>query len=295
MGYAQDIVRHLGGEWRGHYGLAPAPEHSKRDRSLKIWPHATDENDVAIHSFAGDDIIALKRDWRATGLLPGRPSAKSPAKIAHKPKHDADEVDDAKRRRGIASWLWSKSEPSGAIVKAYFRSRGIELTARPQAIRFLPATPPKHPFPAMLVPFGLPDEPSPGVYAMPVERIQAVHLTYLRCDGSGKAPVDPQRRIIGSPKGSPLALIPPNDGLGLLIGEGIETALSGYLLAGAGLGCWAAGSAPFLPALADAVPDYIEVVTIARERDKSGAGQRGADELGRRLEARGIETIMAEV
>ena len=45
-----------------------------------------------------------------------------------------------------------------------------------------------------------------------------------------------------------------------------------------------------MPFLADAVPSFIECVTIAREKDK--AGQRGADELGRRLEARGIEVIM---
>ena len=63
----------------------------------------------------------------------------------------------------------------------------------------LPA--PKHPFPAMIVPFGVPDEPLPGVYAMPAERIQAVHLTYLQPDGSGKAPVDPQRRVIGTAQG----------------------------------------------------------------------------------------------
>ena len=60
-----------------------------------------------------------------------------------------------------------------------------------------------------------------------------------------------------------------------------------------GLAAWAAGSAPFMPALADAVPAFIECVTIARERDP--AGQRGADELGRRLEARGIETVMWDV
>ena len=97
--------------------------------------------------------------------------------------------------------------------------------------------------------------------------------------------------MIGGIKGSPLALIPPNDGLGLLIGEGIETVISGHLKMG--VGAWAAGSAPFLPFLADAVPAFIEVVMIAREKD--GAGQRGADELGSRLRARGVEVIMIEV
>ena len=127
---------------------------------------------------------------------------------------------------------------------------------------------------------------------MAPERVQAVHLTHLRARWNRQsARPSSSDRPIGTPKGSPLALIPPNGGLGLLIGEGIETALSGA--APMGLGCWAAGSAPFMPPLADAVPDFIECVTIARERDP--AGQRGADELSRRLEARGIETVMWDV
>jgi len=81
---------------------------------------------------------------------------------------------------------------------------------------------------------------------------------------------------------------PPNDGLGLVVGEGVETTLSVAIKMG--VGAWAAGSAPFMPFLADAVPSFIECVTIAREEDK--AGQRGADELGHSLAARGIEAIM---
>jgi hypothetical protein len=267
MNYAQAIVKHLGGDWIEScgYGLAPGPGHSKRDRSLKISRHATDRNDVAAHSFAGDDVLALKMAWREEGLLP------------------------LPQREPVLPWLWNRSQPADAIVKTYLYSRGIELDPWPQVIRFLPASPPKHPYHAMMVPFGLPDEPTPGLYAMSPERIKGLHLTYLKADGSGKAPVEPSRRIIGKAKGAPLALISPNDGLGLLIAEGAETALSGAIATG--LGAWAASSATLMPSLADAVPDHIEAVWIARERDP--AGQRGANELGRRLEKRGIEVIMA--
>ncbi len=292
MSYAQAIVRHLGGEWfeaRG-FGLAPAPGHSKRDRSLKIAVHRSDHDDVVAHSFAGDDVLELKRAWREEGLLPrggnaGFSKTRDPAEAAIQQKRDADETE---RAQDVARWLWSRSEPAGAIVKTYLRSRGIEPAPWPQTIRFLPASPPKHPYPAMVAPYGLPDEPEPGVYVMPPDRVQGVHLTYLQCDGGGKAPVAPNRRVIGRARGSPLALIPPNDGLGLVVGEGVETTLSVAIKMG--VGAWAAGSAPFMPFLADAVPSFIESVTIAREEDK--AGQRGADELGRSLEARGIEVIM---
>jgi hypothetical protein len=126
---------------------------------------------------------------------------------------------------------------------------------------------------------------------MPRESVKGLHITYLKPDGSGKAPVDPPRKMLGSVKGNPLALVPPNDGLGLLIAEGIETALSGHLATG--LGCWAAGSASFMPALASAVPAWAEVVTVAAEADP--AGRRGAEGLVRGIEERGIEAIMLEV
>ena len=293
MSCAQAVVKYLGGEWlsRHNYGIAPAPGHSKRDRSLKISPHATDANDVVVHSFAGDDVPALKREWRERGILPRRSRDKScaPGQMGNVPPVP-QELDAAKAaaNRRVISWLWGRSQPASAIVKTYLSSRRIELETWPQTIRFLPASPPKHPWPAMLVPCGLPDEPAPGVYVMPQERIKGVHLTYLMPDGSGKAPLSPSRRMVGAVKGSPLALVPPNDSQALIIAEGIETALSGHVLLGAG--AWAAGSASFLPALAEAVPPYVECVMIASEEDK--AGQRGADELGRQLEKRGIEVIM---
>ena len=163
----------------------------------------------------------MKRDFFRAGA--NGVSKPDSAEAAIQQKRDADETE---RAQDVARWLWNRSQPAGAIVKTYLRSRGIELAPWPQTIRFLPASPPKHPYPAMIAPYGLPDEPEPGVYVMPPDRIQGVHLTYLKHDGSGKAPVVPDRRIVGRARGSPLALVPPNDGLGLVIGEGIETTLS---------------------------------------------------------------------
>jgi hypothetical protein len=295
VNYAQAIVKHLGGDWfeaRG-FGLAPGPGHNKRDRSLKVSAHRSNRDDFVAHSFAGDDVLELKRAWREEGLLPrsepsGVSKPRNPVEAAIQQEREAD---DAARKQRLAQWLWSKSQPANAIIRTYLRSRGIDLVTQPSAIRFLPANPPKHPYPAMIAPFGLPNEPERGVYVISPDRIQGVHLTHLQCDGSGKAPANPNRRIIGRARGSPLALIPPNDGLGLVIGEGIETTLSGALPNG--LGAWAAGSAPFLPFLANAVPAFIETVWIMREQDP--AGQHGADELGRRLEARDIEVFMVDV
>jgi hypothetical protein len=263
---ARTITKELGGDWHGRNGLAPAPGHSKSDRSLSIKPHPTDPDDVLLHSFAGEDWRAIKREWRETGLLPSRfggkkrDSASRPAR-ATKPETTAK----SDLWYSPASWLWNNSEPADStVVATYLATRGITLANLPATIRYLPPTPPKYPWPAMIAAYGLPDEPIPGELYLARERIKGVHLTYLQLDGSGKAPVDPQRRMIGASNGWPTVLASPNDGLSLLIGEGIETALSGHVL---GMGIWSATSAGRMAALASKVPAHIEAVTIAVEAD----------------------------
>lgn len=93
--------------------------------------------------------------------------------------------------------------------------------------------------------------------------------------------------MIGMSNGSPIMLAPPHDLLGLVISEGIEDALSAH--EATGLGAWAAGSASRLSALADAVPSYIEAVTLLVDDDKDG--RRHAAELRERLIVRGIKEV----
>jgi hypothetical protein len=54
-----------------------------------------------------------------------------------------------------------------------------------------------------------------------------------------------------------------------------------------GLGAWAAGSASRLPALGDAIPSYVESVTILVDDDEDG--RRHADELAARLLGRSLQ------
>lgn len=168
-----------------------------------------------------------------------------------------------------AAWLWQSSVPlPGTVAETYLRqARGIRC-ALPPALRLLPARG-DHP-PAMIAAF---------------HRIQAVHLTKLAADGSGKAGTDKDKIFVGKEVAAPLWLAPITDGLGLVITEGIEDALSLHQVTG--LGAWAAGSASRLPALADQVPNWIEVVSIVEDADDSG--RRNAAELAERLIARGIE------
>jgi hypothetical protein len=125
--------------------------------------------------------------------------------------------------------------------------------------------------------FGMPQEP--GTLAIADSDVAGVHLIKLKADGTGKAGTDADKITVGHCMGSPIALAPINDGLGLAITEGVEDALSVH--AATGLGAWAAASASRMPALADAVPRYVESITIIADNDD--AGMRGALQLRERL------------
>jgi hypothetical protein len=119
--------------------------------------------------------------------------------------------------------------------------------------------------------------------------VRGIHLTRLKPDGSDRERGDQAKIMIGHSTGAPIVLAPPNDLLGLAIGEGIEKVLAVHEVTG--LGAWAAGSASRLPALADTVPVYIECVTVVVDDDPDG--RRHAASLiqrlqDRRIEARGI-------
>jgi hypothetical protein len=117
--------------------------------------------------------------------------------------------------------------------------------------------------------------------------VRAVHITRLTPHGD-KADVEPVKIMLGAAMGMPIVLAPPNDLLGLAITEGVEDGLS--VRTATRLGAWAAGAAGFMPALADAIPSYIEAVTIFGHDDS--AGRRGALALAERLVARGIEVFV---
>ena len=91
--------------------------------------------------------------------------------------------------------------------------------------------------------------------------------------------------MIGFSKGSPLMLAPWTDSLGLVVTEGIEDGLSAY--ESTGLSAWAAGSASRLPALADAVPSWVEAITILADDDADG--HRHATTFADQLKERDVE------
>jgi hypothetical protein len=291
-GIALEVTRRLGGEWHGSYGVAPGPGHSKGDRSLSIIQHPNNPDDVILHSFAGDDWKAIKEELRRDGKLPAKdfyrvskPAAmpRYAETVSHGAAHKAE-------RQRIARSLWQKRQPAdGTLVETYLRWRGLEISPLPATLGHLPANPPRYPYAAMIAGFGLADEPEPDRLVLGDGGVQSVHLTFLARDGRSKAPIEKPRKMIGTCKGLPIVLAPPNNQLAISICEGIETALTAHQVSG--MGAWAAASAGFMSALAPIVPDYIESITIPAEADP--AGQSGAIELAERLAARGFEVLLA--
>jgi hypothetical protein len=220
------------------------------------------------------------RAWLGTDVAQGRrkPSATAPG--ANRAKAAPDPAETSQK----ALWLWRRRQSAaGTVVDTYLRKRGYAGVI-PATLGFL-ASHGDHP-PALIAAFGMCSEPEPGELSIADDDVRAVQLIKLKPDGSGKADIADSKIIVGQGAlGLPIMLAPPNDLLGLVICEGVEDALSIHM--STGLGAWSSGGAGRMPALADAVPGYIDFVTIAAHRDR--AGVNGADGLADGLRRRGVE------
>jgi phage/plasmid primase-like uncharacterized protein len=184
--------------------------------------------------------------------------------------HDKTQIEKARS-------MWRMGKPAyDSPVETYLRARGITCVI-PATTRFLSAY--KERPPAMMMPFGIPDVDG-GDLDITSSKISAIHLTYLREDGSGKADIETQKITIASPAGKPIVIAPIGPSGELVICEGIEDALTIHQ-AIPGIGVWAAGAASFMPHLADAVPDNVTKLVIYE--DANDAGRRGARKLAQKL------------
>lgn len=274
MSALRSYAARLGGDISGVQILCPGPGHSAADRSLAVRFDSKSPDDFAVFSFAGDDWRECRDHVRERlGKRDFQPEIRS--------RNNSRDMGD---RVGLARRLWRMRRPiEGTPAERYLREARGYAEPLPATLRYLPGRG-KHP-PAMIAAYGMPSEPEPSMLAIAARDVRAVHLTRL-------APADGPRKItIASPIGSPIVLAPANDLLGLAICEGIEDALSVHQATG--LGAWAGGAAGFLPALADAVPEWIDCVTVCADADK--AGRKGAAALAAALRERGFDVETREL
>jgi hypothetical protein len=115
-------------------------------------------------------------------------------------------------------------------------------------------------------------------------KVQAIHRTFLRADGTRKATVFPQKAMLGPCRGGVVRLGSAVDNYLIVIGEGIESTLSAMALIAAKTG-WAALSAGGLSRLT--LPPENGNVIIAADGDD--AGEIAAECCARRLAKEGRE------
>lgn len=180
-----------------------------------------------------------------------------------------------------SSWralsIWRSARPSsGTPVETYMRSRGLSIPP-PATLRFHTGL--KHPTGNIwLAMVGLVTR---GTDDVPL----AIHRTFLARSGTGKAPVDPQRMMLGPCRGGAVRLAPAGDIL--LVGEGIETCLAA--MQATRLPAWAALSTCGLRTL-DLPSEVVDVIVLA---DGDDPGEAAAQDCGYRWKREGRRVRIA--
>jgi len=265
---AEAIAKVLGGRKVGSRWVARCVAHDDRDPSLSIQDSA--DGKVLVHCFAGCDqarVIAALRLlglWEDKGDSHFRPQQRRSAAEKQPDREDGKRTDAA-----LSIWKLTKAA-CGTPVETYLHSRGLTIPPPPN-LRFHAAL--KHrsgtTWPAMvaLVTRGTDDTSV------------AVHRTYLARDGKRKAPVEPQKMMLGPTRCGAVRLAPMSDVL--MVGEGIETCLAA--MQATGLPAWAALSTSGLCTL-DLPPEVQHIIVLA---DGDDPGEAAAQACGLRWKREG--------
>src|SRR5262245_38159864 len=283
---AEIIAKALGGRRVGSGWIACCPAHEDRKPSFSITE--TKGGKVLVRCHAGCDQGRVIAVLRARGLWEKDSRRRFTRPAPRAAANDRPDRDDAKRSE-VALAIWHEARPAvGTIVESYLRSRGILLDAWPAVLRFHPACP----RPRSEVDNVRP--PLPAMVAM-VEHAQrgpaAVHATYLRPDGSGKAdiPKKQQKASFGPIKGDAVRIGIPRAGEWLAVGEGTETTLS--VAAACAMPGWAALSAAGIRSLV--LPRETTHVIICAGPEATGGGRRAARDAAAPLVAEGRRVKLA--
>jgi putative DNA primase/helicase len=250
---AETIARALGGRKAGGGWIAHCPAHDDRKPSLSI--HHGDDGKMLVRCHAGCDQTRLVAALRSRGLWDQNGNGLFPSSSSPDATYKPPDPDDAKRS-AAAFAVWNATSPAaGTLVETYLASRRLKVLPPPR-LRFHPGL--RHAsgriWPAMvaLVTRGADDTPI------------AIHRTFLARNGVGKAPVDPQKMMLGRCRGGAVRLGAPGDVL--MVGEGIETCLAAMLATGCP--AWAALSTSGLRTLD--LPNVVREIIVLADGDDPG-------------------------
>lgn len=251
---SQHIARALGGLRMGAGWMARCPAHEDSTPSLSI--SETRDGKLLVYCHAGCSQDAVTAALRELG--PWHLDEGGHGRRRRSTRAGCESAGGLDMRQRIAQALqpWCEARPADeSVVESYLRSRGIALP--------LPRTLRHHPqlvhrsgttWSAMLglVTVGEGDQPV------------GIHRTWLARDGHGKAPVAPNKMMLGPCRGGSVRLAPASNPL--MIGEGIETCLSA--MQATGHATWAALSTSGMRALI--LPTSIRDIILLVDGDAPG-------------------------
>lgn len=272
---ARKLTLDLGGKWLRSYGTAPCPccqpQRRKGQNALTL-----SDGGVGLLLHCKKSGCAFHDILAAAGVTAGEYQPPDPATLAQR---ERERQAKAEKRARQARAVWDAAQPiAGTVAETYLRGRGITCPL-PATLRFDPSC--RHGatakrFPAL-------------VAAVQGVGAAAVHRTYLRPDGTGKAAVTPDKTMLGAVAGGAVRLA---QGQGpLVVAEGIETALSlasGLLRYPATI--WAALSTSGIRGLR--LPPQPGRLTIATDSDDGGAGHAAGHALAERAHALGWQVSL---
>jgi phage/plasmid primase-like uncharacterized protein len=273
MTEAKRITEALHGRWNGHSGLARCPAHDDRNPSLSLSDGAAGR--LLAKCMTGCSFVSVLDALRGLGIIEGKGQIPmtDPAELA---QYQAEQREAAEKKERQALAVWREAQPiTGTVAETYLRCRGITADLR-DTLRFHPSC--WHSTARRL----------PAMVAM-VEGADrfAVHRTYLRPDGSGKAEVVPEKAMLGATAGGAVRL---SEGLdALAIAEGIENALS--LMCGplcGSVAVWAALSTSGMASLR--LPPRAGSLIVATDGDTPG--KSAGTKLAERASAQGWSVTM---
>ena len=258
MATADAIAKALGARRVGSSWMARCPAHEDRAPSLSI--RAGNGDQALVYCHAGCDQARVVATLRSLGVWDGRPSSIDqlesnwPGASSLEKKH-ADH--DRPSRLRAASRIWRSSESLiGSPAEIYLRSRGLQALGKQCGLRFHPRL--RHPsgghWPALI---GIVLRGHDG-------KPLGVHRTFLADDGIGKAPVEPQKMMLGPCRGGAVRLEWADKTV--MVGEGLESCLSA--MQATGLPAWAALSTSGLRALS--LPNELRRVIVLADGDRPG-------------------------
>lgn len=251
---ARELTLSLGGRWHSSYGTAPCPVCQPERRR--------DQNALTLAEGNVGLLLNCKKsgcDFRdILSAARVQPSDYRKPNLGEMIRRAAQDSKDSWRRSEAAKRTWNETQPiEGTLAETYLRSRGISCDL-PDTLRFHPRCyhgPSQTVLPAMVALVA-------GGDAF------AIHRTFLRADGSGKAGLPGgDKMMLGRVCGGAVRLSHAPGRL--VLAEGIESALSLLcgLLSGP-LTVWAALSTSGLRSLR--LPEVPGQLAIAGDGDTEG-------------------------